>query len=336
MSNKSVVVLGAGSWGTALAHVLARNGHEVRLWARDETVTQAIATQGVNERYLPGVPLMESIQPTTDLAGAITGTEFVVSACPSHAVREVMGLSRPYLENQIIISASKGIEVTSNLRMSGVIAEMIGEEAHRRTVVLSGPSFAEELVRGLPTAVVVASLNETAGEMVQGLFQNGYLRVYTQPDVAGVEFGGALKNVIALAAGVADGIPLGNNARVAIITRGLAEISRLAIRLGARESTLAGLAGLGDLVLTCTSDLSRNRTVGIAIGSGQSPKQVVEEMDQVTEGFRTTRAAQELSEKLDVELPITQGIYSILYDGVAPQESLARLMARGPKPERWG
>lgn len=336
MTAKSVAVLGAGSWGSALAHVLAENGHDVRLWARNEVLVEEILTSGSNVRYLPGASLNRNIQAGTEMGDAITGTEFVVSACPSHAVRKVVGLARPYLAEQTLISTSKGIEITSDLRMSEVISEVLDYNDGLQTVALSGPSFAEELVRGMPTAVVAASLNEDTAEMVQSLFQNGYLRVYTQPDVSGVEFGGALKNVIALAAGVSDGIPLGNNARAAIITRGLAEIVRLASRLGARESTLAGLAGLGDLVLTCTSDMSRNRTVGIAIGSGYSPEEIVNDMDQVVEGVRTTRAAHELGRKLDVELPIIQGIYSILYEGVAPSEALARLMAREPKPERWG
>jgi glycerol-3-phosphate dehydrogenase (NAD(P)+) len=270
------------------------------------------------------------------MVNTITGTQFIVSACPSHAVREVLKTAQPYLGEQTLISTSKGIETTSDLRMSEVITEVLSHPSEIQTVALSGPSFAEELVRGLPTAVVAASLNENAAEQVQSLFQNGYLRVYTQPDVSGVELGGALKNVIALAAGVSDGILLGNNARAAIITRGLAEIVRLASRLGAKESTLAGLAGLGDLVLTCTSDMSRNRTVGIAIGSGRDPDEIVNDMDQVVEGVRTARAAHELGRKLDVELPITQGIYSILYEGVAPNEALDRLMAREPKPERWG
>ncbi len=336
MTVKSVAVLGAGSWGSALAHVLAENGHDVRLWTRNEALVQEIHAKNSNERYLPGAYLNKNIRPSTDMVDTITGTQFVVSACPSHAVREVLGAARPHLDEQTLISTSKGIEITSDLRMSEVIAEVLGTLNGIQTVALSGPSFAEELVQGLPTAVVAASLDEDSAVLVQELFQNGYLRVYTQPDISGVEFGGALKNVIALAAGVSDGILLGNNARAAIITRGLAEIVRLASRLGAKESTLAGLAGLGDLVLTCTSDMSRNRTVGIAIGSGRDPDEIVNNMDQVVEGVRTARAAHELGRKLDVELPITQGIYSILYESVAPSEALARLMAREPKPERWG
>ncbi|MCG8467299.1 MAG: NAD(P)-dependent glycerol-3-phosphate dehydrogenase [Gemmatimonadetes bacterium] len=336
MSARSVAVLGAGSWGSALADTLARNGHDVRLWARDPELAGAIASSGSNERYLPGLKLADGIRSTSDLEDALSDCEMVVSVCPSHAVRDVLETARPHLSgDELVISASKGIEVGTDLRMSEVIAAVLGEGAETRTVVLSGPSFAEELVRALPTAVVAAAADEGAAETVQGLFQNGYFRVYTQPDVAGVEVGGALKNVIALAAGVSDGLELGANARAALITRGLAEIVRLARRLGAAETTLAGLAGLGDLVLTCTGDLSRNRSVGKRIGSGEDPEVVLGEMEQVVEGVRTARAAYELGGRLDVEMPITASIYSILYDEIAPREALARLMAREPKPERW-
>ncbi len=336
MSGQRVAVLGAGSWGTALADVLVRNGHDVRLWARDGAHAAAMRATGTNDRYLPGIELGRPLAVTSDLAEALDGTGFVLSVCPSHAVREVLGRAASHLAGQVLISASKGIELGTHRRMSEVIVETLGEAAGRRTVVLSGPSFAEELLRRLPTAVVAASRSEDHALAVQSLFRNGYFRVYTQPDVDGVELGGALKNVIALAAGMSDGLELGSNARAALINRGLAEIARLARRFGARETTLGGLAGLGDLVLTCTGRLSRNRSVGLAIGAGRRPSEVVGEMDQVVEGVRTARAAYELSRDLDVEMPITSGVYSILYEDVAPQEALARLMAREPKPERWG
>ncbi len=335
MSAHAVAVLGAGSWGTALADVLVRNGHDVRLWARREAHAASIRDQGSNESYLPDVELAQPLIVTSDLRAALAGTRFVVSVCPSHAVREVLSAAAPHLEDQVLVTASKGIEIGTHLRMSQVIVKTLGETAEPRTVILSGPSFAGELAQGLPTAVVAAGRSEKNARSVQALFQNGYFRVYTQPDVAGVELGGALKNVIALAAGISDGLRLGANARAALITRGLAEIVRLAGRFGARETTLAGLAGLGDLVLTCTGALSRNRTVGLAIGSGGDPDQVVGEMEQVVEGVRTARAAHELSQRLDVEMPITQSVYSILYEAVAPPEALTRLMAREPKPERW-
>jgi len=336
VSEQSVAVLGAGSWGTALADVLVRNGHDVRLWARDAAHAAAMRDTGTNERYLPGIELGRPLTVTSDLAEAMDDTGFVLSVCPSHAVRAVLGHAASHLGDQILVSASKGIELGTHRRMSEVIVETLGEAAGARTVVLSGPSFAEELLRGLPTAVVAASRSEAYALAVQSLFRNGYFRVYTQPDVDGVELGGALKNVIALAAGISDGLELGSNARAALINRGLAEIARLARHFGARETTLGGLAGLGDLVLTCTGRLSRNRSAGLAIGAGRRPSEVIGEMDQVVEGVRTARAAYELSRDLDVEMPITTGVYSILYEDVAPREALARLMAREPKPERWG
>ena len=332
----SVAVLGAGSWGTALADVLVRNGHDVRLWARDGGHAAAITRSGMNERYLPGIELARPLSVTADLAEALRGTEVVVSVCPSHAVREVLGRAAPHLGDQVLVSASKGIETGTRLRMTEVIVETLGDGASQRTVVLSGPSFAEELLRGLPTAIVAASRVEAHAAAVQSLFRNGYFRVYTQSDVDGVELGGALKNVIALAAGISDGLELGSNARAALINRGLAEIVRLAKHLGARETTFGGLAGLGDLVLTCTGRLSRNRTAGLAIGSGRRPADALGEMEQVVEGVRTARAAYHLSRRFGVEMPITNSVYSILYEDVAPPEALAQLMARDPKPERWG
>ena len=336
MSEQRVAVLGAGSWGTALADVLVRNGHDVRLWARDATHAAAMRESGTNERYLPGIELARPLTVTSELAVALADTGFILSVCPSHAVREVLRQAASHLGDQVLVSASKGIEIGTHRRMSEVIVETLGEAAGPRTVVLAGPSFAEELLRGLPTAVVAASRSEAHALAVQSLFRNGYLRVYTQPDVDGAELGGALKNVIALAAGISDGLELGSNARAALINRGLAEMVRLARHFGARETTLGGLAGLGDLVLTCTGRLSRNRSAGLAIGAGRRPSEAVREMDQVVEGVRTARAAYELSRDLGVEMPITSGVYSILYEDVAPREALARLMAREPKPERWG
>jgi len=335
VSGRRVAVLGAGSWGTALADALCGNGHLVRVWARDADVARDIRERHRNERYLKGVRLSERLDATSRLEEAVRDAEIVLSACPSHAVREVMSACRDDVGRATLISASKGIEIGTHLRMSEVIEDVLGADARARIAVLSGPSFADELVRRLPTAVVAASDPEDAALEIQALFQNRYLRIYTQTDIVGTELGGALKNVIALAAGISDGLALGSNARAALITRGLAEITRLAGRFGARETTLAGLAGLGDLVLTCTGDLSRNRTVGIAIGGGREPGEVLEGMNQVVEGVRTTRAAHELGNRVGVELPITHAVYSILYEGIAPREALARLMAREPKPERW-
>lgn len=330
-----VCVLGTGSWGTALAHVLARNGHDVSAWAHSESVAAEISRARANAKYLPGVELA-SFRATTDVAEAVTGARVVVSVVPSHFVREVLERAGPHLEAEtVLVSASKGIEVGTDLRMSEVFAEVLGERLGERCVVLSGPSFAEELVRGLPTACAAASRSQVNRDAVQRLFQNPHFRIYTLDDVVGTELGGALKNVIALAAGISDGLQLGNNARAALITRGLAEIIRLATRLGAEEHTLAGLAGIGDLILTCTGDLSRNRKVGLAIGGGRALDDVLAGMHNVVEGIRTTRAAVELAERHTVEMPIAAAVHSILYGGVAPAQALANLMARDPKPERW-
>ncbi|MFQ5677972.1 MAG: NAD(P)H-dependent glycerol-3-phosphate dehydrogenase [Gemmatimonadota bacterium] len=329
-----VAVLGAGSWGTALGDVLARNGHRVTLWCRDPGLAGEIR-QGHNDRYLPGVELAGGIGATSWLAEALEEAEVVVSAVPSHVVREVMSALTSQVREPRLISATKGIEIQTDLRMSQVVEEVLGTEAARRMVVLSGPSFAQELVRQLPTAAVAACREAEEGVQAQLLFQNEWFRIYTQGDVVGTELGGSLKNVIALAAGMSDGLRLGDNARAALITRGLAEMTRLAVKLGAEEATLAGLAGIGDLVLTCTGDQSRNRSVGVAIGAGRKPREVLAGMASVVEGFRTARAAHELALAQQVEMPIVNAVYSILYEGLAPREALAALMAREPKPERW-
>ncbi len=335
MTPSRVAVLGAGSWGTALANCLAGNGHTVILWAHDPAVGAEIGETARNSKYLPDLTLSPSLAATSELSEALDDSEVVLSVSPSHVVREVMTAARPYLDRPLLISASKGIEISTGLRMSEVLGEVLGEWARRKVVVLSGPSFAVEVARRLPTAVVAASDSEERAMAVQELFQNRYFRVYTQSDVVGTELGGSVKNVLALAAGMSDGLELGANARAALITRGLAEISRLGGRLGARESTFAGLAGIGDVVLTCTGYLSRNRTVGLAIGRGHRVEDVLAGMEQVVEGVRTARATRELAERHDVEMPIVDAVCSILYEGVEPREALARLMAREPKPERW-
>jgi glycerol-3-phosphate dehydrogenase (NAD(P)+) len=315
--------------------VLARNGASTTTWAHSAAVAEEINGERRNTKYLPGVELAP-FGATTEISDAVADAGVIVCVVPSHHVREVLGRAKPDLRSQpILVSASKGIEVGTDLRMSELFSEVLGDDAAADCVVLSGPSFAEELVRGLPTACAAASCSEVNRHEVQRLFQNDHFRVYTLGDVVGTELGGSLKNVIALAAGISDGLRLGNNARAALITRGLAEISRLATRLGAEEHTLAGLAGIGDLILTCTGDLSRNRTVGLAIGAGRSLDEVLAGMHNVVEGIRTTKAAVELADRYDVEMPIASAVYSILYEGVAPAQALTNLMARDPKPERW-
>lgn len=336
MTPRSVCILGGGSWGTALGDVLARNDHVVTIWAHDPAVAGEIRNHSTNDKYLPDVPLDPSLEARGEMAQALEGAQVVVSATPSHAVREVFReAASSFPDRPLLVSGSKGIEIETGLRMSQALAEALKGTPFSGPVVLSGPSFAAELVRGLPTAVAAAAEDGEAARSCQRLFQNDHFRVYTQSDVIGTELGGSLKNVIALAAGISDGLGLGNNARAALITRGLAELARLTMELGGREATLSGLAGTGDLILTCTGDLSRNRRAGLAIGGGASREEALEKVQTVVEGVPTTRAARDLSRAHGVEMPIVEAVYSILFEEVEPREALAELMAREPKPERW-
>ena len=336
MSGRRIAVIGAGSWGTALADCLARNGHQVRLWSHEPEVADSITTRHSNEAYLPGVELHGDLHATTDYSELLAGAEILVSVSPSEFVRAAVEAARPFIEGRpLLVSASKGLELGTDLRMSEVLLQVLGAEIAEGCVVLSGPSFAAELARRQPTAVTLASRSEGNAIAVQGLFQNEHFRLYTQSDVIGTELGGALKNVIALAAGISDGLELGHNARAALLTRSLAEMRRLTQRLGGEPETLAGLAGVGDLILTCTGDLSRNRTVGLEIGRGRSLEEVLSGMRSVAEGVRTTQAALDLAGRHGVEMPIAEAVYSILFEGVEPRRALALLMAREPKPERW-
>ena len=337
MSSRRIGVIGAGSWGTALADCLSRNGHAVRLWSHEIEVADAIREQHRNEAYLHGVELDPRLEASPDLAEVLDRAEVVVSVSPSEFVRATMERARSCLPTDpfLLVSASKGLELDTDLRMSEVLLQVLGGEVAEGCVVLSGPSFAAELARQRPTAVTLASRSEEMAIATQELFQNEHFRLYTQSDVIGTELGGALKNVIALAAGISDGLGLGHNARAALLTRSLAEIRRLTHKLGGEPETLAGLAGVGDLILTCTGDLSRNRTVGIEIGRGRKLEEVLSGMRSVAEGVRTTRAAVDLAVRHGVEMPISEAVYSILYEDVEPRMALARLMAREPKPERW-
>jgi glycerol-3-phosphate dehydrogenase (NAD(P)+) len=323
-------VIGGGSWGTALAKVLADKGEEVRLWARDPAAADTMRRTHENFRYLPGIPLPENLHATADLGQALDGADMVLIVVPSHTLRDVVRQMRSVgLRDDVpIVSATKGIENETLQLMSEVLESELPREAHRNLAYLSGPSFAKEVALGLPTAIVLASPNESLAERLQQRFSSERLRAYVNTDVVGVEVGGALKNVIAIAAGGVDGLGIGHNARAAMITRGLNEIARLAMAKGGSALTLAGLAGLGDLVLTCTGEASRNRTVGFELGRGKSIEEVLAGMTQVAEGVRTAKSGYLLAEKLGVELPIVGEVYRVLYERKPLREAVTYLMTR--------
>jgi glycerol-3-phosphate dehydrogenase (NAD(P)+) len=329
---RTVTVLGAGSWGTALAVHLGRVGHDVRLWARDQSLVADIAARRANAVYLPDIHLPETVSVTHAMDDALRGAELVVSAVPSHGCRGVMHDAAPFLAARaVIVSATKGLESGSMLRMSEVVAQEAGPG--HPVVVLSGPSFAIEVARQLPTAILAASLNADAIELVQQEFRGPYFRLYGSDDVVGVEIGAALKNVIAIAAGVAEGLGLGHNALAALITRGLAELTRLACAAGGRRETLAGLSGLGDLVLTCTGHLSRNRYVGVELARGRALADILAGMKMVAEGVLTTGAALALGAKYGVELPIATQMAAVLDGKVDVRTALDALMVRKQRAE---
>lgn len=326
----NITVLGSGGWGTALALVLLENGHKVKLWSYREEESAALREKGENP-VLPGVPLPSALEFTADIS-CVRDCDAVILATPSFAVRatarQVKSLLMP---GAVIVSVSKGVEKDTSLTLTDVIAQEVGES--HPVVALSGPSHAEEVGRNVPTAVVAASRDQRAAELVQDLFMNGRFRVYTTDDVVGVELGAALKNVIALCAGVCDGVGCGDNTKAALMTRGLTEIARLGEALGGRKETFAGLAGLGDLIVTCTSMHSRNRRCGIAIGKGTPPEQAVREMGMVVEGYYAAANAKALADKAGVEMPITQAACQVLYEGRDPKEAITALMSRDRKHE---
>ena len=332
MSQDSVAILGAGSWGTALSVHLGRIGHDVRLWARDPLLVDQIVQRRVNPRYLRDVEIPRAVRPTASLGDALSGAAFVILAVPSHGLRGVIRAARPIIAPGVtVVSAVKGLELGSMDRMSEVIAEETGEAFP--IVVLSGPSFASEVAHELPAAVIAASTDHAAAAGVLEQFRGPALRLYASDDVVGVEIGGALKNVIAIAAGVVDGLDLGHNAMAALITRGLAEITRLACAEGGRRDTLAGLSGLGDLVLTCTGDLSRNRRVGVELGRGRQLDDILTSLGMVAEGVRTTAAALALGAGHNIELPITARMASVLDGRMTPREAADALMLRPQRRE---
>ncbi len=331
-----VAVIGAGAWGTALAIVLGRkSAHRVRLWAYEEEVCESIARTRINQQFLPGERIPEAVAPTNNLQQAVAEAEIVVSVMPSHHVRRLFTEMRPHLRPEMLfISATKGLENDSLLRATEVIAQVLGANGTPRIGALSGPSFAKEVARGDPTAITIASSHPDLASRVQAELSDPCFRVYTNDDVVGVEMGGALKNVIAIAAGICDGLGLGHNSVAALITRGLAEITRLSVACGGKPSTLAGLAGMGDLVLTCTGGLSRNRTVGVELGRGRRLDDIIAGMHgMVAEGVLTTNAAVGLARKMRVEMPIAEQMHAILHEGKSPRDAIHELMTRPGRGE---
>ena len=328
---KRIAVIGAGSWGTALAIVAARAGHEVTIWSRDAEVMTSINEQRVNSRYLTSTSIPDRVNATNEIARALDKASLVLLAAPSHAARELLTqMSAALDESAVIVSVSKGIEIETGKRISEIAKETVGLQPF---VCLSGPSFAKEVVAGQPTAVVAASKDAAAARTVQADLSFENLRIYTNTDLVGTELGGSVKNVMAIAAGMTVGSGLGANSVAALITRGLAEITRLARREGAQMETLMGLAGLGDLVLTCTGNLSRNRFVGEQLGKGISLEEISAGMNEVAEGIRTTLAVKQLADKAGLEMPITNEVKAVLYDGKSVQSAVSELMSRPLREE---
>ena len=331
---KDIAIVGAGSWGTALAIVLAPRFPRLRLWVYEKDLAARMRQTRENDVYLPGFPLPPNVEIATEWQEALPGAEVVLSVMPSHLARSLYEQMAPCLdESMLFVSATKGIENGTLLRVSQVIGEALSPRFTPRVATLSGPTFAREVAHGEPTALVVASEDEALAERIQAAFSGPTFRLYTSPDPVGVEIGGSIKNVVAIGAGVLHGMELGSNAMAALITRGLAEMTRLAVAMGGRPQTLAGLAGLGDLVLTCTGQLSRNRKVGMELASGKRLDEIVASMKMVAEGIKTTNAAADLATRFSVDLPICSQMYEMLHVGVSPRKVVQRLMERSLKGE---
>lgn len=332
VANAKIGVVGAGSWGTALAGLLGGKGYAVDLWAYESEVADSINAENENRMFLPGVKLPAAVSATNDLTTAVAEKDLILLVVPSHVMRSVVSDAAGVLADRaIVVSAAKGIENETHLTMSGVLAEIL--PGPDRLAVLSGPSFAREVAQQTPTVVTAAATGSEVAADVQQVFSTPYFRVYTNPDLIGVELGGAVKNIIAIASGIVDGLGLGLNSRAALITRGLTEIRRLGIQLGANPHTFAGLAGIGDLILTCTGALSRNHTVGVKIGEGKKLADILSEMHMVAEGVKTAKSVYNLSRKLDVEMPIAHSVYAVLYESLNPKDAVYQLMTRGLKGE---
>ncbi len=321
--------MGAGSWGTALGIMSARAGHVVSLWSRNTAVVESINLRRVNPIYLSGVPVPERVRATTKLSEALIDADLTILAAPSHATRQLLVGMKSSLPNaSIIVSATKGIEIETGKRISQIADEVLGRQANHRFVCLSGPSFAREVIERHPTAVVAASNDAEASSIVQSELSHENLRIYTNADLVGTELGGSVKNVMAIAAGIVSGLGFGSNSIAALITRGLAEMARLALIEGAKKDTLMGLAGLGDLVLTCTGNLSRNRFVGEELGKGRTLEQITSRMNEIAEGVNTTLAVKRLSDRLGVEMPITNEVHAVLYERKPARDAAEELMTR--------
>ncbi|MBE7034743.1 MAG: NAD(P)H-dependent glycerol-3-phosphate dehydrogenase [Ruminococcaceae bacterium] len=328
---KKIAVIGSGSWGTAIASLLAGNGHDVLLWSYSKEESEALARDGENKRFLPGVTLPASIRYTNALEEAGDHGEYIFMVTPSQATKKTAEKLAPFVrDDTIIVNASKGLEQDTQMRLSEVIAAAIPKA---RVAVMSGPSHAEEVARNLPTTNVIASGSLAVSEEIQDILMCDTFRVYTGTDMIGVELGGALKNVIALCTGIADGIGVGDNAKAALMTRGMAEICRLGVSMGADSATFSGLSGMGDLIVTCTSMHSRNRRAGILIGQGKSPEEAINEVKMVVEGFYATKAAHTLAKRMQVEMPVVEQAYRVLFAGMDPKEAVMTLMIRDRKHE---
>jgi glycerol-3-phosphate dehydrogenase (NAD(P)+) len=330
-----IAVIGAGSYGTCLAILAANGGHRVTLWARDPAMIAALAADRENKAYLPGYRLPDAIEVTTDLAAAVRGKPIVLGVTPSHGIRDVLGRAAPHLDpDTVVVNAAKGLEDGTLATIDEIYRQIFPARIAQRATFLSGPTFATEIAAGMPAAIVLAGRDPESTSFVQHALSNDRFRIYSSEDVTGVLVGGALKNVVAIAAGVSDGLGLGSNARAGLITRGLAEITRIGVAMGAHAQTFAGLSGMGDLVLTCSGDASRNRRVGLALGQGRRMDEILGEMRMVAEGVKTTKVAHELAAKLGVPAPLTDVMFAIVHQGAPAREAMTRLMSRALRSER--
>lgn len=331
-----VASIGAGSWGTAVAALIAQNGHDVLLWARREELADEINTWHANETYLPGIRLPENLRATADIEQAARGADVVVMGVPSHGWREILRTLKPHLTADAVVSLTKGLEGERSLRMSEVFFEECPDFHRDGYAILAGPNIAREVAKRMPAAAAVACPDDDRARRLQALIHQPYFRVYNNQDVVGCELGGAIKNIVAIGAGIADEFGFGDNAKAAYMTRGLAEMARLGVRLGGSPMTFMGLAGMGDLIVTCISRYSRNRRVGKELGKGRKIEDVISEMKMVAEGVKTCRAMLELGRQVGADMPITEGVVSVIYEGVTPGQMVQDLLGRPPTPETYG